>query len=76
MAAGCPVVAARAGALPEVCAGAAVLVDPLDEADIAAGLEDAIESRDRLRPLGRARAAELTWEACVARLVDVYRELA
>ena len=76
MAAGCPVVAARAGALPEVCGDAAVLVDPLDVGSIAAGLERAVEDRARLVPLGRARARELTWEAAAARLVEVYRELA
>jgi glycosyltransferase involved in cell wall biosynthesis len=75
MASGCPVVAARRGALPEVCGGAAVLVDPLDVESITTGLEQALEERDPLVALGRARARELTWEAAATRLVEVYREL-
>ena len=38
MAAGVPVVAAGAGAIPEVVGDAALLVDPLDPGDLAAGL--------------------------------------
>src|SRR5437660_2941781 len=60
MASGVPVVAAEAGALPEVCGGAALLVDP-DDADALTGallrcLEDA-GLADRLRAVGRERAA-------------------
>ena len=42
MAAGTPVVAARAGSLPEVTGDAAILVDPYDVQSIASGIEDAI----------------------------------
>lgn len=75
MAAGCPVVAAARGALPEICGEAAILVDPLDPAAIAGALERAIAERNRLVPLGRARAAEFDWARAAAALVDVYREL-
>ena len=52
MAVGCPVVAARAGALPEICRGdAAVLVDPRDTESIAAGLLEALARADELREL-------------------------
>jgi glycosyltransferase involved in cell wall biosynthesis len=76
MAAGCPVVASRAGALPEVCGDAACLVDPADPRSIAAGIADAIDGADALRVRGRARAAHFTWTAAADRLVAVYRELA
>lgn len=75
MAAGCPVVAGRSGALPEVAGGAAVLVDPLSVASIAAGIEVALQDSDALRERGRARAATFGWEHAAASLVSVYREL-
>jgi glycosyltransferase involved in cell wall biosynthesis len=71
MAAGVAVVAADAGALPETCDRAAVLVPPEPE-PIAAALLDLLDDEDRrhaLREAGRRRAAELTWER-TAREVD------
>jgi glycosyltransferase involved in cell wall biosynthesis len=76
MACGAPVVAARAGALEEVAGGAAVLVDPLDPEAIAAGLAEAIDRRDELRPLGLARARVFGREAMARQTVAVYREAA
>ncbi len=61
MACGAPVVAGRNGALAEVAGGAAVLVDPLDPDAIAAGLLEAIDRREELRPLGLARARVFDW---------------
>ncbi len=81
MARGCPVVAARAGALPEVCGNAAVYVDPTQPEQIADGLLRVLTNphlAGELVERGRARASALTWEAsarahlavieCVARL--------
>jgi len=76
MAVGTPVVAGRAGALPEVTGGAAILVDPLDTIDIANGLEQAITTGGSLREAGRRRAALFTWEKTAAATLAVYRELA
>lgn len=76
MAVGTPVVAARAGALPEVTGDAAVLVDPLDTIDIANGLERAITAGGALRAAGRRRAALFTWEKTAAATCAVYHELA
>jgi glycosyltransferase involved in cell wall biosynthesis len=76
MAVGTPVVAGRAGALPEVTGGAAVLVDPLDTVDIALGLGRAIMAGSAERETGRRRAALFTWEKTAAATLAVYRELA
>jgi glycosyltransferase involved in cell wall biosynthesis len=76
MACGAPVVVARNGALEEVAGGAAVLVDPLDPDAIAAGLNEAIERRDELRPLGFARARTFDWGKVARQTVAVYREAA
>lgn len=75
MAAGCPVVAARAGALPEVCGDAAELVDPLDTDDIARGIDAALARTTELRAAGRARAAARDWSWTAEAMVGVYREL-
>jgi glycosyltransferase involved in cell wall biosynthesis len=61
MACGTPVVAARAGALPETCADAARYADPHEPDDIAQEVEQAIHD-DALRQAGPRRAAEFTWE--------------
>ena len=76
MAAGTPVVAGRAGALPEITGTAAVLVDPLDVTDIAHGLERTLLDGMKLRAAGLAHAAKYTWEATAAATVAVYSELA
>jgi glycosyltransferase involved in cell wall biosynthesis len=76
MACGAPVVAARNDALEEVSGGAAVLVDPLDPDAIAAGLHEALDRREELRPLGLARARVFDWHRVARETVAVYREAA
>jgi glycosyltransferase involved in cell wall biosynthesis len=68
MACGTPVVAADRGALPEVCAGAALYVNPEDPRSVVEGIEQALGDA-RLRAAGPARAAEFTWDR-TAREVD------
>ncbi|CAN5408687.1 glycosyltransferase family 1 protein [soil metagenome] len=78
MAQGVPVVTSRGTSTEEVAGGAAVLVDPCDTDDIARGITDALEPRDRAERVaaGRHRAAELTWATTAAVTADVYREIA
>jgi glycosyltransferase involved in cell wall biosynthesis len=75
-AAGAPVVAARAGALPETCGDAAVLVDPFSPRAIADGIDRAIAERDALVACGRERASGRTWAAAAAAHAALYREVA
>lgn len=75
MASGAPVVAANAGALPEITGGAAILVDPLDASDIAEGLARCIGEREVLAAAGRARAGQFTWPRAAEETIAVYREL-
>jgi glycosyltransferase involved in cell wall biosynthesis len=72
MACGVPVVAARAGALPETCADAARYADPFDHEDIAAQVEAALDD-DALRAAGPARARQFTWERTVRELDALLR---
>ena len=72
MAAGTPVVAAAAGALPETCGDAALLVEPTDTAGFAEALIAAAcgdQDRTRLIEAGRRRAAEFSWTRS-AKLTD------
>lgn len=69
MAAGVPVLAARAGAMPEICGDAALYCDPLAEDDIARCLlRLALEPdlRTTLIAAGRERARAFSWDACAA----------
>ncbi|HEX8204533.1 MAG TPA: glycosyltransferase family 1 protein [Solirubrobacteraceae bacterium] len=75
MARGVPVACADATALPETAAGAAELFDPHDPADVAAAIERAAARREELAALGRARAAELSWERTAELTRAVYEEL-
>jgi glycosyltransferase involved in cell wall biosynthesis len=65
MAAGTPVLAARAPGVTETCGEAARYFDPRDPASLAAGLRalagDPAE-RERLRAAGRERVAAFSWE--------------
>jgi glycosyltransferase involved in cell wall biosynthesis len=77
MAAGVPVVAARAGSLPEIYGEAALYCDPRDTKSIAAALEQLArdgELRARLSALGRDRAAEFSWTKTARETLDVYRD--
>jgi glycosyltransferase involved in cell wall biosynthesis len=77
MAQGVPVVATRAGALPEVLGEAAELVPVGDRQALAAALTLVLDSEDRRDELvarGRARAAGFTWEGCAQGIVDLYRD--
>jgi len=76
MAHGCPVVATRAGSLPEVLGDAAILEDPTDVEAMAAALGSVLtddELAGRLRVLGPAHAAGFTWAATAAATLEGYR---
>ncbi len=72
MACGTPVVASTAGALPEVLADAALLVDPYDETALAEAIEAAAHDSGTLRRRGLARAARFSWQRAAAETWQVY----
>jgi glycosyltransferase involved in cell wall biosynthesis len=78
MACGCPVITSDRSAMPEVAGGAALLVDPLDSAGIAAALGRVVgnnATRRTLSEAGLARARSLDWESAARRYVGLYREI-
>jgi glycosyltransferase involved in cell wall biosynthesis len=64
MANGCPVLAARAGSIPEVCGDAAVYFDPYNPASLARALREIADRpamRDELRVRAQDRLDCYTW---------------
>ena len=76
MASGVPVLTSDCSSMPEVAAGAAMLVQPGEVDSIHQGLLQALEDdpwRQQAIVRGRQRAAELTWDACVQNTVAAYK---
>ena len=78
MASGTPVLTSNVSCMPEVAAGAARLVNPLDVDHIANSLEQCLtdelwqsEAIDR----GLMRASQLSWDRCADETVAVYQSL-
>jgi len=78
MSCGTPVVASRAGALPEVVGDCAVLVEPGDSEALAGAIRELVESpeeRTRLGAAGRQRAlSRYSWTSVAQATVDAYAE--
>ncbi len=79
MACGAPVIAARAGALPEVVGEAALLVNPRSPADIAAAmaqLEREGGLAEALARAGAARASRFRWDHTATEVLAVLQKVA
>jgi glycosyltransferase involved in cell wall biosynthesis len=79
MRAGVPVVATRAGSLPEVLGDAALMVEPGDHDGLVAALEASLVDealRRRLVAAGTTWSARFSWERCGAGLEGLYRDAA
>lgn len=77
MACGCPTVAPRAGACPEIAGGATVLADPNSPADYAEKIVSVLGDRDalaQLREKGLRRSAEFRWHVAAARVLKALEE--
>ncbi len=78
MACGAPVITSDSSSLPEVAGDAALLVDPLDPAAIAAAIQrlsDDPALRADLQRRGLARARQFTWDACARQTLDVLMQV-
>ena len=75
MACATPVVTTTGGSLPEVAGDAATLVDPGDDAALAAAIAKLATdpaARQDAAARGLARAAAFTWERCAAETAAAY----
>ncbi|PZN29404.1 MAG: hypothetical protein DIU71_14530 [Proteobacteria bacterium] len=78
MACGCPAIVPSTCASPEIAGGAARLIDPRSEADIARALGEVTGSRllrERMRELGLQRVKSLTWRETARRTLAVFNEV-
>lgn len=78
MARGVPVLTSNRAALPEIAGGAALLVNPADTEDIAAGLQllaTREDVRDDLRERGIRRSQDFSWELAVRQTWQVYQNV-
>lgn len=79
MARGCPVIAAKRAALPEVVGQAGVLVNPDDLNEVVAAIKRIMTDSDHRRILidrGRRQAQRYTWHRTAEHVRDVYEEVA
>ena len=77
MACGTPVIASRAGSLPEVVGDAGVLVDALEPDAIQRVIESVLAAPERrvaMRAKGIERARQFTWDAVAAKVRAVLQE--
>jgi glycosyltransferase involved in cell wall biosynthesis len=78
MACGVPVLTSNCSSLPEVAGDAALLVDPLQVEDIAAGLERLLTDkslRAELSGKGLERAKQFTWKRAASLTLEMYQGL-
>lgn len=79
MACGAPVIASRAGAIPEVVGDAAILTEPGEAAGLSQSMkhliDDAVRRKD-LRVLGLAQAKKYRWDQSAAKMRELFVEAA
>jgi glycosyltransferase involved in cell wall biosynthesis len=78
MACGCPVLAAQAASIPEVCGDAALYFDPPDPAELAAQLTRVMSEkalREDLCAKGRLCTASMHWHDAALALVNEIRRV-
>jgi glycosyltransferase involved in cell wall biosynthesis len=78
MACGCPVVAARSGALPEIAGDAALFCDPHDPRDIARAIVELVNDpakRAAQVEKALARSQAFTWDRCAAETLRILAEV-
>jgi glycosyltransferase involved in cell wall biosynthesis len=76
MSMGIPTISSNISSIPEVCADAAILIDPYDVNEISNALESVYYDSDLrffLKKRSVDRAAQLSWDKCVRSTLDAYK---
>jgi glycosyltransferase involved in cell wall biosynthesis len=79
MAHGTPVVTSNTSSLPEVAGNAALLVNPENVFEIRRALQRVLLDsalRERMKQRGYEQAQRFSWTTSVARILEIYREVA
>lgn len=78
MACGTPVIASRAGSIPEVAADAALLIDPYDVQELAGAIEAVLGdpgTREMMRRRGLEQAERFNWRRTALMLLGILQEV-
>lgn len=78
MACGCPVLAAQAGSIPDVCGDAALYFNPLKPSSLADPIKKVMTDdrlRDHMRALGLARSEGMRWRNTALGLINEINRL-
>ena len=79
MGCGTPVICSHSSSLPEVAGEATVMIDPEDEAAMAAAMQRVLASaslREELSVSGLAQCRKFSWDKAVGQTYEVYRKFA
>lgn len=79
MAAGCPVITSNVSSLPEITAGAAILIDPLSPAELKAAILRLAGSPGLaadMKAKGMERAKHFSWERAAVESLNYFSEIA
>lgn len=74
-----PVITSQSSCLPEVAGDAAMLIDPMDIAQIAEAMKRILEDQvlvNELKLRGLQKAHFFSWKACARATADIYQKLA
>lgn len=78
MGCGTPVITSNTSSMPEVSAGAALLIDPFQQEQITEGILHVLTNdalRNSYKQKGKMRAAQFTWEASARELLSIYEKM-
>ena len=78
MSSGVPVITSKVSSMPEVAGGAARLIDPLDVDELHQAILESLQDDDwrhQAITAGLERARAFSWDTCVDRTVEVYRQV-
>lgn len=79
MGCGTPVICSHSSSLPEVAGEATIMIDPVDEAAMAAAMQRVLASaslRQELSTSGLAQCRKFSWDKAVGQTYEVYRKFA
>lgn len=78
MSLGAPIISSRGSSIPEIVDQAGILVDPTNEREIFAGMEELMNDpnlRSKLSEKSRQQASKFIWKSSASLMIDCYAEV-